>query len=141
MLREEPPVFKSIISPKWEQRRYSVVFADAFETSPTQSQEYEEAIADPETAQRGLLEVLLEDYCKTRYGESYGLNPGISLEEYRKKSPAVTYQELVPKFEQIRQGDYRVLLTEEPITWVMTRGTTGTSKILPVTENSHELIL
>jgi len=110
------------------------VFADALERAQRNLNEFEAAIEDPELAQRELLEVLLRDYCKTVYGQSFGLSPRTSLEDYRKQVPATTYQVLTPHLEEIRKGDYRVLLTEEPITWVMTRGTTGTSKILPVTE-------
>ncbi len=111
------------------------MFVDALERAQRNIDEFEAAIKDPELAQRALLEILLGDYCKTGYGQSFGLSPGTSLDDYRKQVPATTYQELAPHLEQIRRGDYRVLLNEEPITWVMTRGTTGTSKILPVTES------
>jgi hypothetical protein len=50
------------------------------------------------------------------------------------KVPIATYSHLKPLLRQVRSDDYRVLLSEEPITWVMTRGTTSRSKILPVTE-------
>ena len=110
------------------------MFAEALERAQRNLNEFETAIKDPEWAQSGLLKVLLEDYMKTGYGQSLALNPEMSLKEYRKQAPVITYQDLAPRFEQIRQGDYKALLTEEPITWVMTRGTTGDSKILPVTE-------
>jgi len=133
-LRDEPRVFKSIISPKWEKSGYFDVFADALKRAQRNLEEYEAAIADPNGAQRTLLEVLLRDYCKTGIGKSYGLEPMLSLEEYRKNTPSVTYRDLEPRLEKVRRGDYDVLLAEEPMTWVMTRGTTGNSKILPVTE-------
>ena len=110
------------------------MFADALERAQRNLNEFETAISDPELAQRDLLEVLLRDYEKTKYGQSYDLSPDMSLEEYCGRVSAITYQDISPKLEQIRQGDYTVLLSEEPITWVMTRGTTGNSKILPVTE-------
>ena len=110
------------------------MFADALERAQRNLDEFEAAINEPELAQRDLLEILLRDYGKTGYGQSFGLSPETSFEEYRKQVPVTTYQELTPHLEQIRKGDYRILLTEEPITWVMTRGTTGNSKILPVTE-------
>ena len=110
------------------------MFADALERAQRNLNEFETAIGDPELAQRALLEVLLGDYEKTKYGQSYDLSCDQSLEEYSKKISTITYQDIVPQLEQIRQGDYTVLLSEEPITWVMTRGTSGTSKILPVTE-------
>lgn len=111
------------------------MFADALERAQRNLDEFEAAIKDPVVAQRDLLKVLLGDYAKTGYGQSFELSPGTSLDEYRKQVPVTTYQELAPQLKQIRRGDYRLLLNEKPITWVMTRGTTGTSKILPVTES------
>ena len=97
-------------------------------------EQYEEAINSPGDAQSKLLEVLLGDYCRTGSGESAGLEPQLSIEEYRRKVPARRYVDLESDLDKVRRGDYRVLLVEEPITWVMTRGTTGNSKMLPVTE-------
>ena len=56
-----------------------------------------------------------------------------SIGEYRKSFPAVTFADIEPLFESVRNKGYSVFLDEEPITWVMTRGTTGQSKIVPVT--------
>lgn len=110
------------------------MFAEALERAQRNLNEFETAIREPEQAQRGLLKVLLEDYKETKYGNSFDISPETSIEDYRKRVPTITYHDLAPYLEQIRQTDYRILLKEEPITWVMTRGTTGTSKILPVTE-------
>ena len=111
------------------------MFSDALERAQRNLEEYETAIADPAEAQIGLLRVLLEDYSETENGKQLGLKSSLSLEEYQNVVPARSYQDLEPLFEQVRRGDYSVLLTEEPITWVMTRGTTGNSKIMPVTDN------
>jgi hypothetical protein len=110
------------------------VFADAINRAQRNLEEYETAISNPEEAQRSLLEALLEDYCKTGLGESYGLEQSMELSEYLRKTPSVTYHDIEPQIEQVRKGNYRKLLNEEPITWVMTRGTMGNSKIFPVTK-------
>ena len=117
------------------------MFTDALRRAQRNLEEYETAITDPAEAQRGLIEILLQDYCKTGIGESYGLEPSLSLEEYREKVTSVTYRDLEPRLEKVRQGDYNILLAEEPITWVMTRGTTGDSKILPVTEKNMNYLI
>jgi len=117
------------------------VFADALERAQKNLEEYESAIEAPEKTQRNLLHKLLEDYNETCYGARYGLEPSLSLEEYRKKAPVITYHNLRPLFEEIRHGDYSVLLKEEPITWVMTRGTTGENKIIPVTETHMDHLI
>lgn len=109
------------------------MFEEALNRAQSNLSEYEVAIADPESAQRGLLKVLLGDYSKTSYGKSYGLESDISLEEYKNKTPLVTYRDIKQHLDDVRCGNYRILLTEVPITWVMTRGTTSSYKILPVT--------
>lgn len=117
------------------------MFADALDRAQRNLREYKTAIEAPLEAQKNLLRVLLEDYAETKYGEKHGMEQSLSLDEYRKNAPVVTYHDLGPLFEEIRRGDYTVLLKEEPITWVMTRGTTGESKIIPVTETHMDHLI
>jgi hypothetical protein len=88
------------------------------------------AIKDPASAQETLLPQLVDDYSKTEYGEG---KHATSIEEYREQYPIVNYRDLEPWFGRVRSEEYGVFLSEAPITWVMTRGTTGKSKIIPVT--------
>jgi len=78
-------------------------------------------LEDPAAAQETLYESLLDDYSKTEYGREY--------DEY----PVAGYNDFQPWIERVMDGDSAALLAEEPITWAMTRGTTGDSKIIPVT--------
>jgi GH3 auxin-responsive promoter len=122
--------------------RYELfVFNEALRRAQRNLEEYEEAIADPASAQCKLLDVLLRDYSQTGFGASHGLEEGLSFDEYRKKAPVVAYQDVEAQLEAVRRRDYQVLLVEEPITWVMTRGTTGNSKILPVTEKHMDHLI
>jgi hypothetical protein len=86
------------------------------------------AISDPHEAQIRLSESLLEDYAKTDYGAQY-----LSKSFMFSSLPIVKYIDLEPYFEKVRGGDTESLLMEKPITWVMTRGTTGKSKVIPIT--------
>jgi hypothetical protein len=117
------------------------VFNKALRRAQRNLEEYEEAISDPASSQFKLLDVLLRDYSQTDFGAPHGLEEGLSLDEYRKKAPAVAYQDIEAQLETVRHGDYQVLLVEKPITWVMTRGTTGNSKILPVTEKHMDHLI
>jgi hypothetical protein len=81
------------------------------------------SLADPAYAQNALKESLQDDYRLTEYGADFEWD----------KSPAASYLELKPWLEKVRQGNYEALLSEKPMTWVMTRGTTGSSKVIPVT--------
>ena len=94
---------------------------------------WEEGLGDPEAAQEKVLHILLEGYAKTDYGKAHGAGEITSIADYRERFPAVAYADLEPWFERVRNEDYSVFLDEEPITWVMTRGTTGQSKVVPVT--------
>ena len=91
--------------------------------------------------QRSLLKELLGIYCETERGNSRGLETSNSIEGYRLRAPVVNYRDLKPQLEKIIQGEYRGLLPEKPMTWVMTRGTTGESKILPVTETHMDHLI
>jgi hypothetical protein len=90
-------------------------------------------LADPAAAQEMVLRSLLEGYAKSEYGRAHSTEKISSIAEYRERFPAVAYADLEPWFERVRIEGYGVFLDEEPITWVMTRGTTGQSKVVPVT--------
>jgi hypothetical protein len=94
---------------------------------------WEEGLRDPAAAQGKVLQTLLEGYSKTEYGRIHGAIDISMIEEYRRQFPSVTYADLKPWFERVRNEGHAVFLDEEPITWVMTRGTTGQSKVVPVT--------
>ncbi len=94
---------------------------------------WEAGLKDPKAAQEKVLHDLLEGYSKTEYGRSHGVAEISTIEEYRRRFPSVTYADLEPWFERVRTEGHGVFLDEEPITWVMTRGTTGQSKVVPVT--------
>jgi hypothetical protein len=92
-----------------------------------------ESINDPSSAQELVLNKLVNFYEKTDYGKAYFADSINSLEKYRHNFPIVKYSDLEPWFLKVRDEHYTVFLSEEPITWVLTRGTTGKSKIIPVT--------
>ncbi|MFB0558485.1 MAG: GH3 auxin-responsive promoter family protein, partial [Candidatus Bathyarchaeia archaeon] len=94
---------------------------------------WEESIKDPEAHQEKVLESLLLDYARTGYGQKFGAASISTLEEYREGFPAASYMDLRPWIEKVRQGDHSAFLAEETETWVMTRGSTGRPKVLPVT--------
>ncbi len=95
--------------------------------------DWDSSLSDPGSSQRSLLMRLLEGYAKTEYGETHSAASVESIEEYRRSFPVVRYDEVEPWFMRVRDEGYRVFLPEEPLTWVMTRGTTGRSKVIPVT--------
>jgi len=91
---------------------------------------WHDSLVDPQRAQRATLQRLLEGYSRTEYGA----RPASTVEEYRRAFPAVTYKDLKPYLDRVMAGDFHALLPEPPVAWAMTRGTTGRSKLIPMTK-------
>jgi GH3 auxin-responsive promoter len=92
-----------------------------------------EAIENPEKAQQQILCDLLKKYGTTDYGISHGALQTTGIAEYKAAFPIIDYKGLLPYFAQAKEGNYRAILPEPPECWVMTRGSTGKSKVIPAT--------
>ena len=55
--------------------------------------------------------------------------------------PLVRYEELRSLIGRVSSENYQLLLSEPPVAWVMTRGTTGKAKVIPVTTRHVQEIL
>lgn len=99
-----------------------------------------EALKNPMAAQKRTLFELLEHYEKTEYGRRYSIEDIESVVELRSRFPKLNYEGLEPYLKEVREGNFGSILSEPPICWVMTRGSTGTSKVLPVTQTHLEQI-
>ncbi|HEX3049872.1 MAG TPA: GH3 auxin-responsive promoter family protein [Aggregatilineaceae bacterium] len=101
-------------------------------------QPWHDAIADPAAAQERLLKILLTIYAKTEYGQQHGAERIGSIEEYRRAFPVMTYSDYEPILRRVMGGETHALLEAEPLGWAMTRGTTGSSKYIPMTPRDLE---
>ena len=111
---------------------------DMREVIQSQVQSWRDMLVAPQQAQEETLRTLLRGYARTRYGAEHGADKVSSIEEYRRAFPIVTYAEIKPIFEQVMRGDEQALLYEPILGWAMTRGTTGDSKHIPMTETDME---
>jgi len=103
-------------------------------------QPWHTAIADPPTAQAGVLKRLLVDYAATGYGQQHGAASIGTLAEYRRQFPIATYPDVKPMLQRVLAGETGLLLAEDPIGWAITRGTsTGESKFIPMTPTDLRL--
>lgn len=100
-----------------------------------------ESLKDPSAAQQETLAKLLKQHRRTEYGQKHGADSVENADDYRRKFPILHYRDLNPYLARIMQGDYRVLLPEPLVCWVMTRGSTGPAKVLPATQNHISQIL
>ena len=91
------------------------------------------SLENPRQSQESTLLSLIDGYKKTEYGRKF-LSAQSSIEEFKERFPITSYRELVPYIRRVESGEYNSLLPEPAISWVMTRGTTGTAKVIPVTE-------
>jgi hypothetical protein len=99
-----------------------------------------EALRDPKTAQSTLLRELIERYRKTTHGRLHSADDVESVSDFQRSFPIVNYRGIQRYLEKVKQGEYDVLLSERPVCWVMTRGSTGTAKVLPVTKTHLDQI-
>ncbi len=99
-----------------------------------QLQPWHDAIADPASTQQNVLQRLLKDYAKTKYGAEHGAAQIDSIEAYRLAFPIASYEDFKPLINRVMAGETDLLLAERPIGWAITRGTTaGESKFIPMT--------
>jgi phenylacetate-coenzyme A ligase PaaK-like adenylate-forming protein len=92
-----------------------------------------EALENPQKAQERVLRDLLKKYALTDYGNSYGASQIGEISEYQAKFPKIDYKGLLPYLTEAKEGNYKAILPEPAESWVMTRGSTGKAKVLPVT--------
>jgi hypothetical protein len=106
----------------------------------SQLEPWHDAVADPANTQEQVLQRLLADYAKTRYGKEHSASEVSSIEDYRRAFPVATYEDYQPLIKRVMAGEVDLLLSEEPVGWAITRGTTtGESKFIPMTPTDLRL--
>jgi hypothetical protein len=97
-------------------------------------QPWHTAVAAPGEAQKKVLSTLLKGYAQTDYGKMHRAEHVESIDDYRRAFPVVIYEDYKPLIQRVMAGATKLLLSEEPIGWAITRGTTGDdSKFIPMT--------
>ncbi len=95
---------------------------------------WHEATASPEHAQQQVLQRLIKDYAETEYGGEHGASQVETVADYRDGFPVRSYEEYKPLIDRVMAGETELLLSEAPIGWAITRGTTKEeSKFIPMT--------
>ncbi len=101
---------------------------------------WHQSLRNPAKAQNETLQNLIGHYGKTEYGRQHSIESVESAVDLRLNFPKLSYETLHSYLDEVKSGNYRFLLSEPPTCWVMTRGSTGTSKILPATKTHLEQI-
>ena len=92
-----------------------------------------ESFENPQKAQEQVLTDLVSKYALTDYGLSHNASQVKSILDHQKNFPIINCSGLIPYLNRIREGNFKAILAEPAECWVMTRGSTGKSKVLPVT--------
>ncbi len=96
-------------------------------------QPWYDSLKNPQKSQDQVLTGLVKKYASTEYGEHHNAEKTSSISDYRRNFPIINYSKLIPIFADVKERSYKTFLPEPPQCWVMTRGSTGKSKVLPAT--------
>ena len=100
-----------------------------------------DSLRNVEDSQRQVLAGLLREYGKTDYGRNHRASEINEISEFRTDFPIIDYKGLRPYLAHVQRGNWRAILPEPLLCWVMTRGSTGPAKVLPATKTHIEQIL
>jgi hypothetical protein len=103
-------------------------------------QPWHQAVSDPGPAQEQVLHRLLLDYGRTAYGHDHSAGHIETIADYRRAFPVMDYEAYKPLIQRVLDGEEELLLSEAPVGWAITRGTTsGESKFIPMTPTDLRL--
>jgi hypothetical protein len=97
-------------------------------------QPWYDSVENPKKSQEQVFADLIRKYADTEYGVHFKAHESRCISDYQENFPIINYSGLSPYLKQVREQNFKVFLSEPPQCWVMTRGSTGNSKIIPATQ-------
>ena len=101
--------------------------------SMSASQRFRRARRNPRRVQEEILATFLRGNAGSCYGQKYDYTSITSVEEFQKRVPIVTYEELEPWIHRIISGEQGVLTSEPVLMLEKTSGSSGPAKYIPYT--------
>lgn len=95
---------------------------------------FDEASRDPSRAQEAWLRRALPSLGSSRYGRTLGLDTVTSLDDFRRRAPLTTWEEVAPHVELLANGTHDALTTEPVLMLERTSGSTALPKRVPYTQ-------
>lgn len=86
-----------------------------------------------------LLMKLLNDNKDTEYGRKYNFDKIHSIEEYQRRVPVITYDDIAESLERMMAGDKNVLTAYNYNHMNETSGTVGAPKVVPMTDEQAQV--
>ncbi len=116
---------------------------ELYEKNSTQGlkvlEEFKEETKHPMENNTALLMQLLEDNKDTEYGKRYGFAKIHSIEEYQKRVPVITYDDIAPYLERMMDGEKNILTAYTYDHFNETSGTIGVPKVVPMTDKQSQV--
>ncbi len=100
------------------------------------AQRLDAATAEPEVAQRSLLQQFLTRNANTCFGREHRFSQLQTEQDYRGAVPIRDYEGFRPYINRMVAGEDQILTDAPPLMFTLTSGTTGAPKYIPVTEAS-----
>jgi len=91
------------------------------------------ACRDPRRAQEKRLREILAAHAGTAFGRDHRFDQIKSVDDYRRQVPLAPYDYFEPYLARVRRGEVNALLTQRPLMFALTSGTTSSRKTIPVT--------
>ena len=95
---------------------------------------FDEASREPRRAQEAWLARASSSLSESARGVALGLSGATSLQDFRRRAPVVTWDDLAPFVERLANGEPRVLTTEPVLVFERTSGSTSLPKRVPYTQ-------
>ena len=99
---------------------------------------FERTTKHPEEVQRDLLQRILKSNRDTAYGRQHGFGRMTSVQDYQDGVPVGDYEAFRPWVDRIKEGERRVLTSEDPYLFALTSGTGGQPKFIPVNRSAGD---
>ena len=106
-------------------------------TSGPALKRFDDACTAPAQAQDRLLREILSTNADTEFGRRHGFGRITSFEEFQRRVPISSYEDLEPYINAAMQGQPNQLTKHSPVLFTTTSGTTGNVKYIPMTVESR----
>ena len=103
--------------------------------------EFREETKDPQKVMTDLLMKLLDDNKDTEYGKMYDFAGIRTVEDYQKKVPVITYDDIAEQLERMLAGERNILTAYAYDHMNETSGTIGAPKVVPMTEQQSDVFV
>jgi hypothetical protein len=95
--------------------------------------EFRQSMKNPEKVQEKVLLRIINKNKNTVYGKKYKFAKIKSIKDFQKNVPVVSYEDLIPYIEKLKNNEQNMLTKDKVIYFATTSGTTKAVKLIPVT--------